>query len=145
MFKKSVVTSLVLITIGIIVGALLVSNFTGGVGPGFAGNAGDIKLGGPPPVTNVSQGIKGMSDNFVAVAKAVTPTVVSITVTTTSRGQDRDMPQDFFHFFGPEFKQHEPERSQGAGSGVIITPDGYIATNNHVVEDADKGGIEVVL
>lgn len=145
MFKKSVVTSLVLITIGIIFGALLVSNFSGGVGDGFAGNTGDIKLGGPPPVTTVSQGIKGMSDNFVTVAKAVTPSVVSITVTTVARGRDSERPQDFFHFFGPEFRQREPERSQGAGSGVIITPDGYIATNNHVVEDADKGGIEVVL
>ncbi len=55
------------------------------------------------------------------------------------------MPRDFLHFFGPDFKMPEEEPSQGYGSGVIITPDGYIATNNHVVDDADKNGIEVVM
>ncbi|MEK9135981.1 MAG: Do family serine endopeptidase, partial [Bacteroidota bacterium] len=52
---------------------------------------------------------------------------------------------DFFHFFGPDFGNPEPQPSQGSGSGVIITSDGYIVTNNHVVSEADKDGIEVVL
>lgn len=147
MSKRSVVASLALITVGIIFGALLVSNFSGGVGSGFADNKGDIKLGGPPPVTNVGQDIKATSNAFVAIAKAVTPSVVFITV-TSSGGKDRDnksMPRDFFHFFGPDFGNPEPQPSQGAGSGVILTPDGYIVTNNHVVDDADKDGIEVGL
>ena len=56
------------------------------------------------------------------------------------------MPRDFFHFFGPDFKMPEQEQpSAGFGSGVIISADGYIATNNHVVEDAKEDGIEVVL
>jgi serine protease Do len=145
MSKRSVVASLALITIGIIFGALLVSNFSGGVGSGFADNKGDIKLGGPPPVTNVSQDVKSTSNAFVAVAKAVTPSVVFITV-TSSGTKDRDtrsMPKDFFHFFGPDPGEAQP--SQGAGSGVILTPDGYIVTNNHVVDEADKDGIEVGL
>jgi serine protease Do len=71
--------------------------------------------------------------------------VVAVTVTSSGKGRQRSIPRDFFHFFGPDFKAPEPEPSQGAGSGVIITPDGYIATNNHVVEDADKDGIEVVM
>ncbi len=146
MSKRSVVASLALITIGIIFGALLVSNFSGGVGAGFADNKGDIKLGGPPPVTNASQDIKGASNAFIAVAKAVTPSVVFITVTTSGKsGDNRNMPHDFFHFFGPDFGNPEPQPSQGAGSGVILTPDGYIVTNNHVVDDADKDGIEVGL
>jgi serine protease Do len=53
------------------------------------------------------------------------------------------MPKDFFHFFGPDPGEAQP--SQGAGSGVILTPDGYIVTNNHVVDEADKDGIEVGL
>jgi serine protease Do len=147
MSKRSVVASLALITVGIIFGALLVSNFSGGVGSGFADTRGDIKLGGPPPVTNVSQDIKATSNAFIAVAKAVTPSVVFITV-TTSPGKDRDnrnMPRDFFHFFGPDLGNPDPQPSQGAGSGVIVTADGYIVTNNHVVDEADKDGIEVGL
>jgi serine protease Do len=72
--------------------------------------------------------------------------VVAINVTTSSKGKDtRKMPRDFWHFFGPEGQQPEQEPSRGSGSGVIITADGYIATNNHVVADADKDGIEVVM
>jgi len=145
MSKKSVFAALALITIGIIMGALIVSNFSGGVDLGFAGNGGVIQLGGPPPIMQAGLDLKSASESFVAVARAVTPTVVSITVTSSGRESERRMPQDFFHFFGPNFKPPEPQPSQGAGSGVIITPDGYIVTNNHVVEDADKGGIEVVL
>jgi serine protease Do len=146
MSKRSVVASLALITVGIIFGALLVSNFSGGVGSGFADNKGDIKLGGPAPVVNLSPDIKATNNAFISVAKAVTPSVVFITV-TSSGGKDTgsNMPRDFFHFFGPEFGNPQPQPSQGAGSGVILTPDGYIVTNNHVVEDADKDGIEVTL
>jgi serine protease Do len=146
MSKRSVVASLALITVGIIFGALLVSNFSGGVGAGFADNKGDVKLGGPPPVTNVSQDVVALNNTFVTVAKAVTPSVVFITVTSSGGKQrERNMPRDFFHFFGPDFGNPEPMPQQGAGSGVILTPDGYIVTNNHVVDDADKDGIEVGL
>lgn len=145
MSKKAVLTALGLITIGIVFGALLVSGVGRGVNFGLAQNAGDVVLGGPTPVTQASFDIKAANETFIAVAKAATPAVVSITVTTEGRTKDRNMPRDFFHFFGPDFKMPDPQPSQGSGSGVIITPDGYIATNNHVVEGAAKDGIEVVL
>ena len=50
----------------------------------------------------------------------------------------------FFDFFyGDRYQRQQPQIRQGAGSGVIITTDGYIATNNHVIDDADE--IKVVL
>jgi serine protease Do len=143
--KKTVLTSLVLVTVGILFGAILVSNFSSSVDLSFARSGGDVKLGGPTPVTVQSPGLKAISDNFVAVAKAVTPSVVAITVTTSGKRTQGNMPRDFFHFFGPDFRTPEPQPEQGMGSGVIITADGYIVTNNHVIDDAEKDGIEVVM
>lgn len=51
---------------------------------------------------------------------------------------------DFFdYFFGDGYRQHQAPVKQGIGSGVIISSDGYIVTNNHVIDDADE--INVVL
>jgi serine protease Do len=143
MSKKNVLMAIGLITVGIIFGVALVGNFSSGVKLGFARGDQDVKLGGPVPLPTQNGTIKALSENFSAVSKAVTPSVVGITVTTEAKKPGKNMPQDFWHFFSPD--QDQPQRSQGFGSGVIITPDGYIVTNNHVVEGASKGGIEVTL
>ncbi|MBX2984426.1 MAG: Do family serine endopeptidase [Bacteroidia bacterium] len=94
----------------------------------------------------------GSGFDFVQAAELSTPSVVYIKTTIEPRqansrnNQDGNAPfPDFFDFFGEHgFKFDVPQGPQGAsGSGVIITADGYIATNNHVVQDADK--IEVTL
>jgi len=145
MLRKYLLASVVLVTVGVILGAVLVSSFNNGVTFGLAAGGGDVKLGGTTQIASQSTSAKALSQDFAMVAKAVTPSVVAINVTTTGKEKQKKMPQDFFHFFGPDFKAPEPEPSEGSGSGIILTADGYIATNNHVVEDADDGGIEVVL
>ena len=88
--------------------------------------------------------------DFTQAAASVAPGVVHIKVTMTVRAsqQQGGSPFDMFEeFFGmpqqQQRRQAQPQQAQASGSGVILTPDGYIVTNNHVVENADK--IEVQL
>ena len=86
-------------------------------------------------------------DAFVHAAQASMPGVVHIT-TTAKRKMYQQNPLDLFdYFFGNPAPRRSPQGEGpvplGSGSGVIITSDGYIVTNNHVIEGAD--GIEVGL
>jgi serine protease Do len=76
--------------------------------------------------------------DFTTAAAEVTPAVVYIRTTYASQansGQDQ-MQQLFGDMFGQRMAPQGPQMA--SGSGVIISPDGYIVTNNHVVEKAEK-------
>ena len=94
---------------------------------------------------------KSLGQAFVEVAKRVQPAVVNVTTEKTVTikpwdrfGEDffRGSPfEDFFHGFGfsPRGKEKEYQQKQrGGGSGVIVDKEGYVLTNNHVIEGADK-------
>jgi serine protease Do len=147
MSTKSVLAAVFLISLGIIFGVVLVSSFKG-VDFSFAGD--DVKLGAQQAPIKPNSTLQALNEAFHNVGKTVTPSVVYVQVEMS--GESESDPQEdqnqFFHrFFGPDFKFDMPKRGpeRGSGSGIIISANGYILTNNHVVANTKKNGIKVQL
>jgi len=142
MFDPLRVKGRVIVTIALgFVGGLGLASVLGWTGPSYAM---PIITEAPQVTEEAIRPALDLSDAFANVAESVTPAVVRIEVTSTRRVSTSQMeiPEQFRRFFnmpeGEDRGEHPEVPSMGGGSGFIISQDGYILTNDHVVGDVDN-------
>ena len=108
------------------------------------------RAGVVPPVTAAPTTSAAPVSSYAPVVERVMPAVVTIRVEKRASAvpTDSQIPEEFRRFFGPGLGQGVPRQPRGGmerglGSGVIVSQDGFILTNNHVVDGANEVQVEL--
>lgn len=100
--------------------------------------------------TPLDRSNRGRMASYADMLDKVTPAVVSVATSKTLQGQRYELPEQFQddpflrRFFGETDENDDQPKSEGLGSGVIISSDGYVLTNNHVIENVDAVSVRLV-
>lgn len=142
MNKRALFAATSLIGVGIVFGVVLMTTFGGNAIQDLFAAGGD--LGAKQAPTTAPAAIQALNAQFVAVSEAVTRSVVSISVKVDRSRGESPFPEGLFQF-PPRGSEEDAElyTPESAGSGVVVSADGYIVTNNHVVENAAENGIRI--
>jgi serine protease Do len=126
-------TIVVLLVLGMVLGGLFVSNID------LLSDGQDIGRSFMPVVSADQRSLQEFSETFARIAEKVKPSVVLIRSKRVVRAAQQQLRNPFEEFFGGTTpRRQEPRTDRGLGSGVIVSEDGYILTNNHVVDKADE-------
>jgi serine protease DegQ len=110
--------------------------------PGVPALAPQPQLAAPTPAPSPSAPAIAAAGSYSQAARRAAPAVVSIVASKTSRSRPQVDDPWFRFFFGNGRGSAQPQ--VGLGSGVIVSPEGYLLTNNHVVEGADDIDVQLV-
>jgi serine protease Do len=135
---------------GLRTGALLCIAFVVGlgVGHGVTQSTTASMAAAAPSVSDQRIPVDALSDAFKAAARTIRPSLVNVQTIRNVESQGFfEIPDPFGDFFGRNFfdrqQPPEPREERGLGSGVVVSADGYILTNNHVVDGATEVRIKL--